>query len=142
MKTFAPIVSLLLCAGLLAGQTAIPYRLIDTRHSSPTDSVREFEYNISVEQHLDAASIRNTVCQVVKSEKPPAYEVLAISIYYKLERYAPEESAELRERRIARYHWSKDSQKDKRRLVLFKDAKGQSLSEWRFYDFDHTKACR
>jgi hypothetical protein len=147
MRTLAPIVALLVCAGL-AGQTAIPFRLIGTRHSAPSDAIREFEYNVSVEQNLDVSSIRNTVCQVLRSEKPSAYEILAVTIYYNLERYIPEEgmdaklAAELRERRIAQYHWNKDSPKDKRRLAVTKDAKGQSLKEWKFYDFDHMKACR
>ena len=148
MRTLAPIVALTLCVGLAAGQAAVAYRLIGTRHSAPADPIREFEYNISVEQNLDVPNIRTAICQVLRSEKPTAYEILGVSIYYKLERYIPEEgmdsqlAAEFRERRIAQYHWNKDSPKDKRRLVVTKDAKGQPLTQWRFVDFDHTKACK
>ena len=148
MKTLTPTLAILLCVQFLIAQSVVPYRLIGTRHSSPADSIRETEYNISVEQNLDASSIRNAICQVLKNEKPAGYEVLSVSIYYKLERYIPEDgidtkdAAEIRERRIARYHWSKDSPKDKRRLVVTKDPKGLPLKDWRFYDFDHTKACR
>ena len=148
MRALTPIFALLLIGGLAAGQATVPYRLIGTRHSEPTDAIREFEYNISVEQNLDVTSIRNTICQVVKSEKPAGYEILGVTIYYKMERYIPEEgmdatlAAEFREKRIAQYHWNKDSPKDKRRLVVTKDAKGQKLAEWRFVDFDHMKACR
>ncbi len=148
MKTLTPLASLLLCVQFMSAQSAIPYRLIGTRHSSPADSIREMEYNISVEQNLDASSIRNAICQVLKNEKPTGYEILAVSIYYKLESYVPEDgtdtkvAAERRERWIAQYHWNKDSPKDKRRLVVKKDPRGQPLAEWRFYDFDHTKACK
>lgn len=148
MKAFTLIFALLLCAGLAAAQATVPYRLIGTRRSAPADAVHEFEYNISVEQNLDVTNIRNTICQVLKSEKPSGYEILGVTIYYKMERYIPEEgmdstlAAEFREKRIAQYHWNKDSPKDKRRLVVTKDAKGQKLAEWRFYDFDHMKACR
>src|SRR6185436_3137445 len=148
MKTLTPLAALLLSVQIIAAQAVIPYRLIGTRQSSPGDAVREMEYNISVEQNLDVSSIRNAICQVVKNEKPAGYEVLAVSIYYKLERYMPEDgmdtkaAAELRDRRIAHYHWNKDSPKDKRRLAVTKDPKGQPLANWRFYDFDHMKACR
>src|SRR5262245_13220634 len=138
MRTLAPITVLLLCVRLAAGQAAVPYRLIGTRHSAPADPIRELDYNISVEQNLDVTNIRNTICQLLKSEKPTAYEILGVTIYYKLDRYIPEEgmdarlAAEFRERRIAQYHWNKDSPKDKRRLAVTKDAKGQPLTAWRF----------
>src|SRR4030095_14989631 len=110
MKTLTPLTALLICVQFMTAQSVVPYRLIGTRQSSPADTIREMEYNISVEQNLDVSSIRNAICQVVKNEKPAGYEILAVSIYYKLERYMPEEgldtkaAAELRDRRIARYH--------------------------------------
>ena len=138
---------LMVCCSLASAQTVVPYRLLSSRESAP-GSIKEFDYNVSVDQNLDVAAVKRVICQVVQSEKPVASEVLSIGIYFKLNEYIPEnerdvkDSAEHRAHRIAQYHWNKDSPKDSRRLVLTKDSKGQSLSDWRFYDFNHEKSCR
>jgi len=138
---------LMVCAALASAQTVVPYRLLSSRQSS-AGSIREFDYNVSVDQNLDVSAVKRIICQVIQSEKPAAYEVLSIGIYFKLNQYIPEnerdvkDSAEHREHRMAQYHWNKDSPKDSRRLVLNKDSRGLSLPEWRFYDFDHAKSCR
>jgi len=139
---------LLAGTGLYAAQGAVPFLLLSSSDSGTTRNVREFEYNVSVEQYLDPSAIKSVVCQLIRKEKPGGYEILSLGIYYKLDRYIVEtdrdvaEGARHRERRIAQYHWNKDSPKDSRRLVVSKDAKGNSLTEWRYYDFDHTKSCR
>jgi hypothetical protein len=139
---------LLVSTGLCAAQAAIPFHLLSSSDSGTTKNVREFEYNVSVEQHLEVPGIKNVICQLIRTEKPVGYEILSLGIYYKLDRYIAEadrdvaEGARHREQRIAQYHWNKDSPKDSRRLVVSKDAKGNSLPEWRYYDFDHTKSCR
>jgi len=139
---------LLVSAELGAAQVAVPFHLLSLSDSGTTKNVREFEYNVSVEKYLEASGIKNVVCQLIRNEKPSGYEVLSLGIYYKLDRYIAEtdrdvaDGARHRERRIAQYHWNKDSPKDSRRLVVSKDAKGNSLTEWRYYDFDHTKSCR
>jgi hypothetical protein len=130
------------------GQSAPLYRLLSAHSSSAAEPVHEVDYNVSVDQYLDASRIRNVICQLIRSEKPAGYDVLSAGIYYKLERYVPGNEGEAvdiadrRDRRIAQYHWSKDAPKDSRRLAVSRDAKGQSLPDWRFYDFDHTKACK
>jgi len=139
---------LLASTGLCAAQTAIPFHLLSSSDSGTTKNVREFEYNVSVEQHLEVQGIKNVICQLIRSQKPSGYEILSLGIYYNLDRYIAEserdvaEGARHREQRIAQYHWNKDSPKDSRRLVVSKDAKGNSLPEWRYYDFDHSKSCR
>jgi hypothetical protein len=139
---------LLASTGLCAAQVAVPFHLLSSSDSGTTKNVREFEYNVSVEQYLEVPGIKSVVCQLVRNEKPSGYEILSLGIYYKLDRYVAEadrdvaEGAHHREQRIAQYHWNKDSPKDSRRLVVSKDVKGKSLPEWRYYDFDHTKSCR
>ena len=139
---------LLVSAGLCAAQAAVPFHLLSSSDSGTTKNVREFEYNVSVEQHLEVPGIKNVICQLIRKEKPGGYEILSLGIYYKLDRYIAEadrdvaDGARHREQRIAQYHWNKDSPKDSRRLVVSKDAKGNSLPEWRYYDFNHTKSCR
>jgi hypothetical protein len=122
-------------------QAPIPYRMVSSRESGTTETIKEVDYSISVNQYLDVSRARNIVCALVREKKPQKYDVLSIGIYYQLEGDSPE-MTELRERRLVQYHWSKDSPNDARRLVLTKDAKGQPLPEWRFYNFDHTKSCR
>jgi hypothetical protein len=139
---------LLVSAGLCAAQAAVPFHLLSSSDSGTTKNVREFEYNVSVEQHLEVPGIKSVICQLIRKEKPGGYEILSLGIYYKLDRYIAEadrdvaDGARHREQRIAQYHWNKDSPKDSRRLVVSKDAKGNSLPEWRYYDFNHTKSCR
>ena len=139
---------LLAGAGLCAAQASVPFHLLSSSDSGTTKNVREFEYNISVEQHLEVPGIKSVICQLIRTEKPSGYEILSLGIYYKLDRYIAEtdrdvaDGARHREQRIAQYHWNKDSPKDSRRLVVSKDAKGNSLREWRYYDFDHAKSCR
>jgi hypothetical protein len=139
---------LLVSAGLCAAQVAVPFRLLTSSDSGSTKNVREFDYNVSVDQNLDVSGIRSVICQLIRSQKPSGYEVLSLGIYYKLEQYVSESDRDIadgarhREQRIAQYHWNKDSPKDSRRLVVSKDARGNSLPEWRYYDFDHTKTCR
>jgi hypothetical protein len=139
---------LLVSAGLSAAQIAVPFHLLSSSDSGSTKNVREFDYNVSVDQYLEVPGLKSVVCQLVRNEKPSGYEILSLGIYYKLDRYIAEterdvaEGARHREQRIAQYHWNKDSPKDSRRLVVSKDAKGKSLPEWRYYDFDHTKSCR
>jgi hypothetical protein len=139
---------LLVSTGLGAAQIAVPFHLLSSNDSGTTKNVREFEYNVSVDQYLEVPGIKSVVCQLIRNEKPSGYEILSLGIYYKLDRYIAEterdvaDGARHRELRIAQYHWNKDSPKDSRRLVVSKDAKGKSLPEWRYYDFDHTKSCR
>ncbi len=138
--------SFLLLAALL--QAVPAYRLLSARESPPAAKVREFDFNISVEKYLEVDEARSLICAVVRDQKPQAYEVLSIGIYYKLERHTATEDgegasdAELREHRLVQYHWSKDAPKDNRRLVITRDAKGQILSTWRFLNFDHSRSCR
>ena len=146
MRGISKLFMLLLAGtGLYAAQ-AVPFLLLSSSDSGTTKNVREFEYNVSVEQYLDPSAIKSVVCQLIRKEKPGGYEILSLGIYYKLDRYIAEsdrdvaEGARHRERRIAQYHWNKDSPKDSRRLVVSKDA--NSMTEWRYYDFDHTKSCR
>src|SRR3954469_24042553 len=102
---------LLLSIGLCAAQAAIPFHLLSSSDSGTTKNVREFEYNVSVEQHLEVQGIKNVICQVIRTEKPVGYEILSLGIYYKLDRYIAEaerdvaEGARHREQRIAQYHW-------------------------------------
>ena len=139
---------LLASAGICAAQSGILFHLLSAIDSGTTKNVREFDYDVSVDQYLEVSGIKNVICQLIRSEKPGGYDVLSMGIYYKLEGYIAEadrdvaEGARHREQRIAQYHWFKDSPKDSRRLVVNKDAKGKSLPEWRYYDFDHTKSCR
>jgi hypothetical protein len=139
---------LLITTGLCVGQSAIPFILLTSNDSGSTRNLREIDYNISVERHLDTSSLKNLICQVIRSEKPSGYEILNFGIYYKLDKYISETDRDIadgtrhREQRIAQYHWYKDSPKDSRRLVVSKDAKGKSLPEWRYYDFNHAKSCR
>ena len=149
MRGISKLVMILLAGTALCGaQAAVPFHLLSSTDSGTTKNVREFEYNVSVEQYLEASAIKNVVCQLIRKEKPSGYEILSLGIYYKLDRYIAEadrdvaDGARHRERRIAQYHWNKDSPKDSRRLVVSKDAKGNSLTEWRYYDFDHAKSCR
>jgi hypothetical protein len=136
---------LLASSALAAAQSGVAYRLLSAREST-SSPVREIDYNISVDQYLDVSGVKDVICRMVRAEKPNGFEVLSTGIYYKLDQHSPDSDvadvAELRQRRIAQYHWNKDSPKDSRRLVLSRDAKGQALPEWRFYDFDHSKACR
>ena len=147
-RTLKLFMVLLAASGISAAQFVVPFHLLSASDSGTTKNVREFDYNVSVEQYLEVSGIKTVVCQLVRSEKPKGYEVLNLGIYYKLDRYVPEsdrdvaEGARHREQRIAQYHWFKDSPKDSRRLVVSKDGKGKSLPEWRYYDFDHTKSCR
>ncbi len=142
------VMAFLVSIGLCAAQVAVPFHLLTSSDSGSTKNVREFDYNVSVDQYLEVAGIRTVICQLIRSEKPNGYEVLNLGIYYKLDRYISEEDRDVadaarhREQRIAQYHWNKDSPKDSRRLVISKDAKGKSLPEWRYYDFDHAKSCR
>jgi hypothetical protein len=142
------VLGLLAGAGICAAQSAVSFHLLSATDSGTTKNVREFDYNVSVEQYLEVSGIKNVVCQLIRSEKPSGYDVLSMGIYYKLDGYIAEadrdvaEGARHREQRIAQYHWFKDSPKDSRRLVVSKDAKGKSLPEWRYYDFDHVKSCR
>jgi len=135
-------------ASLLAAQTVITYRLLTSRDSGSEVALREFDYNISVEEYLDVNGIKNVICRLIRSEKPSGYVILNFGVYYKLDRYIPEterdvaDGARHREQRIAQYHWNKDSPKDSRRLVVSKDPKGKTLPEWRYYDFDHARSCR
>jgi hypothetical protein len=139
---------LLISSSLVAAQSAVPFRKLSSHESGSAQTVKEFDYNVSVDQYLDVAAAKNVICRLILNEKPLVYDILSAGIYYKLDRYISEsdgdvaDAAELRNRRIAQYHWNKDSPKDSRRLVLTKDAKGQTLREWRFYDFDHTKTCK
>src|SRR5712675_1923764 len=142
------IMVLLVSTGLSAAQIAIPLSSLSSSDSGSTKNVREFEYNVSVDQYLEVPGIKSVVCQLIRNEKPGGYEILSLGIYYKLDKYITEterdvaDAARHREQRIAQYHWNKDSPKDSRRLVVSKDAKGNPLPEWRYYDFDHTKSCR
>jgi len=142
------LILLLVSTGLSAAQTAVPFRLLTSSDSGFSKNIREFDYNVSVDQYLEVSGIRNVICQLIRREKPNGYEVLSLGIYYKLDQYIAEtdrdvaDAARHREQRIAQYHWNKDSPKDSRRLVVSKDAKGKSLPEWRYYDFDHAKSCR
>ena len=126
----------------------MPFHLLSSRQSATSESINEADFNISVDRNLDVSGVKSVICQLIRAEKPRGYEILSIGVYYKLDRYSPEserdlqETAEHREHRIAQYHWSKDSPKDGRRLVINKDAKGQPLGTWRFYNFDHSKECR
>jgi hypothetical protein len=149
MRGISKLVMVLLAGvGLCAAQAAVPFHLLSASDSGTTKNVREFDYNVSVEQYLEVPGIKSVVCQLIRSEKPSGYEVLSLGIYYKLDQYIAEadrdvaEGARHREQRIAQYHWFKDSPKDSRRLVVSKDGKGKSLPEWRYYDFDHSKSCR
>ena len=135
-------------AGMSAAQSTVPVRLLTAVDSGTTKNLREFDYNVSVDQYLDVSSIRNVICQVVRSEKPSGYEILNFGVYYKLDKYIAEADRELpdstrhREQRIAQYHWNKDTPKDSRRLVVSKDAKGKSLAQWQYVDFNHAKSCK
>jgi len=122
-------------------QTAIPYRLVNARESGSEAALKEVDYSVSVNQYVDVSGARNIVCALIREKKPRSYDVLSIGIYYMLSGDSADMS-ELRERRLVQYHWSKDSPNDARRLVLTKDAKGQALAEWRFYNFDHARSCR
>jgi len=141
-------IALLMAAGLCVAQTAVPFRMLTSRDSGSARNLREIDYNVSVEQYLDESGLRNVICQVIRREKPSGYEILNFGIYYKLDKYIEENDRDIadgtrhREQRIAQYHWYKDSPKDSRRLVVSKDAKGKSLPEWRYYNFDHAKSCR
>jgi len=135
-------------AGMCAAQAQIPFRILTSIDSGTTKNLREFDFNIAVDQYLDVSSIRNMICQVIRNEKPAGYEILNFGIYYKLDKYIAEterdlsDSARHREQRIAQYHWAKDSPKDSRRLVVSKDAKGKSLPQWQYVDFNHAKSCK
>jgi hypothetical protein len=122
-------------------QSAVPYRLVTARESGSEQTLKEFDYSVSVDRYLIVSEARNIVCALIREKKPRSYDVLSIGIYYKLGGEAADMS-ELRERRLVQYHWSKDSPNDARRLVLTKDDRGQPLPEWRFYNFDHMKSCR
>jgi hypothetical protein len=142
------VIVFLIGAGLCIAQTAISYHLLTSNDSGTAKNIREFDYNVSVDQYLDVNGIKNVICQLIRSEKPSGYDVLNFGVYYKLDRYVPEserdvaDGARHREQRIAQYHWNKDSPKDSRRLVVSKDPKGKTLPEWRYYDFDHARSCR
>jgi len=149
MRSKSQLLMLILAiAGMCAAQVPIPFRILTSIDSGTTKNLREFDYNIAVEQYLDVSSIRNMICQVIRNEKPTGYEILSFGIYYKLDKYISEaerdlsDSARHREQRIAQYHWSKDSPKDSRRLVVSKDAKGKSLPQWQYVDFNHAKSCK
>lgn len=135
-------------AAVGAVQPAVPYRLLSSRESGSPGTIKEFDYNVSVDSYLEVSDVKNVICRLISDEKPQRYEILSIGVYYKLDRYVhagegePADSAEYREHRIVQYHWNKDSPKDSRRLVVIKDAKGKSLPEWRFHDFNHMKSCR
>ena len=144
------LLALLFCmtlSAVFAAAQSVPYHLLSSRRSAESESVIESDYNISVDRNLDVSEVKDAICQVIRTEKPKSYDVLTIGIYHLLDRYISEserdskDSAVHREHRIAQYHWSKDSPKDQRRLVVNKDAKGQSLAEWRFYNFNHSKSC-
>jgi hypothetical protein len=122
-------------------QSTVPYRLVTALESGSEQTLKEIDYSVSVNQYLDVSGARNVVCALIREKKPRSYDVLSIGVYYMLAGDSADMS-ELRERRLVQYHWSKDSPNDARRLVLTKDVKGQSLAEWRFYNFDHTKSCR
>src|SRR5689334_13588606 len=88
---------LLAGTGLSAAQVAVPFHLLSASDSGTTKNVREFDYNVSVEQYLEVSGIKNVVCQLVRSEKPKGYEVLSLGIYYKLESYVPETDRDVAE---------------------------------------------
>ena len=139
---------ILAIVGMSTAQSPVPFRLLTAVDSGTSKNLREFDYNVTVDQYLDVSSIRNVICQVVRSEKPNGYEILNFGVYYKLDKYIAEadrdlpDSARHREQRIAQYHWNKDAPKDSRRLVVSKDAKGKSLPQWQYVDFNHAKSCK
>jgi len=139
---------LLVAAGVCAAESPIAFRLLTSTDSGATKNLREFDYNVSVDQFLDASGIRNVICQVLRGEKPVRYEILSFGIYYKLDKYVAEADRDLadgtrhREQRIAQYHWNIDAPKDSRRLVVSKDAKGNALPQWQYIDFNHAKSCK
>ena len=149
MRSLSQTVMILLtCSFLATAQAPLPYRLLSQRTPDSADRIKEYDFNVAVDKYLEVAEVRNVICSLIRDTKPRAYDVLSVGIYYRLERYTlqsdelADASSELRQRRLAQYHWSKDSPNDSRRLAVMRDGKGQALPEWRFNNFDHARSCR
>jgi len=151
--------SMVLAAGDLTIQAsqetdskAPKYRLVHSSLPKSGDSLRNFDYAVSVDHWLDLQSIRNVVCHVVDVEKPTNYRSLMIEIYFNLDEY-PEWIADgggdfidpgqqkLAEHSISYYAWHVDLPDKKNRLLIARDAGGVRLASPGSDDFDHTRDC-
>ena len=85
------------------------------------------------------------ICRVIQKEKPENASRVSVSIYHKLEKYAPTgglPDAELRDRLVASYIRNARLPETQNTLVLVRDAAGNLLNPPQGYQFDHTKSCQ
>lgn len=135
---------------------SIPYKLLDKIPSLPNDPPKQVGYRVSIDQCIaDEESIERTVCQVIEDQKPDNYDVLGITVYYKVARYdrlwgettleggkSPHPDAR---KIIAVYFWNRNLTGDSRSRLLLASTKGCDFSkkvDYRRVNFDHTRSCR
>jgi hypothetical protein len=121
-----------------------PYRLLYSQRPGANSPIRDFGYVVSVDSYLDRSEVEKLICRVIQKEKPVDATRVSISVYHKLEKYAPTgglPNAELRDRLVASYIRNAKLQAAQNTLVLVRDTAGNSLNPPQGYEFDHTKSC-
>jgi hypothetical protein len=123
------------------------YRLLSSHLPKETDRLKEAAFIVSVDRTLNEQEVRTLVCEIVAKENPRGYERLTIGIFVDLDRYIPAAESpilerELSEHRLANYVWARSVPDASRRLSITRDSDGKPLSQWQFYNFDHTKDCK
>lgn len=127
-----------------AAQEAISYRLLDSSRRKSGDLIFA-DYALSVDRFLDRSQVERLICQVLRDQKPAPSSTLGISIFYNLDKAfvtggLPNLERKRLEHAIADYFWNKSLPEKRNRLLIWRDAEGNLVEK--FYDFDHTTACK
>ncbi|MBZ5498690.1 MAG: hypothetical protein LAP85_20020 [Acidobacteriia bacterium] len=122
----------------------ISYRLLDSSRRQFGD-LSAVDYALSVDRFLDRPQIEELICQVLRDQKPAPSSALGISIFYNLDKaFVTGGLPNIEQRRldhaIADYFWNKSLPDKRNRLLIWRDARGNLVKK--FYDFDHTDACK
>jgi hypothetical protein len=124
----------------------VSYRVLDRDSITLPDGSTKLGYAVSVDHLLDRTMIEKLICQLLATEKPPTFSLLAVTLYHKLDEYhptggLPNLEAELRDHYLANYIWNVKIPEATDRLTILRGVEGNVLSPPQGYNFDHTKTC-
>jgi len=120
------------------------YQLLYSSASRPGRS-SGVGYAVSVNRFLDRPQIEKLICRVLLNEKAGPSSILAVSIYYKLDKFDPAYDffgqAKLLDHMLADYIWNASLPGVRKRLTVLRNVQGDRLDPPQGHEFDHTKAC-
>lgn len=122
------------------------YRILLKREFISVAHLRIVDFRISVNEWLGKEDFYKVICEQLKSDHLPDYDMLHVSFYYQLDSYMdpvghPDLTTKQSKRLVAVYVWNRKLPRNDYALQIYKDRRGKNLSKPEFYRFDHLKCC-